>query len=121
MMRTLLWLMKHEGWSYDVDVFSEGTVANDPTDPWSANCAIPEMLFADEKTFMDKVPGFRFLRNERCECVLFPLSGGVIAKSPTINLPKPILHLINLLDTTLTTVAPSVFALGQRVVLEKVA
>ena len=46
-MRLLLKVMSHEGWSYDVDVFDKETVANDPRDPWSANCAIPQLLFRE--------------------------------------------------------------------------
>lgn len=119
MMRVLLWLMKHEGWSYDVDVFSKETVANDPEDPWSANCAIPEMLFSSSRLFESKVPGFKVLKNQVCECLLFPLSGGVIAKRKTLNLPYPVLKLINSIDSVLVALMPSVFALGRRVVLQK--
>ena len=35
-MRFLLRLMRHEGYSYDVNVFDENCVCNDPADPWSA-------------------------------------------------------------------------------------
>ena len=57
-MRLLLWMMRHEGWSYDIDVFDENAVTNDPEDPWSANCAIPELLFQSSTEFESKVPGY---------------------------------------------------------------
>ena len=78
--------MRHEGYSYNKDVFNEKNLANDPSDPWSANCAIPEMLFKDHVKFEKEVP-FKVIHNKLNEFLLLPLSGGVIAKSKTINLP----------------------------------
>lgn len=119
MMRALLLAMRHEGWSYDIDVFDENTVTNDPADPWSANCAIPELLFESSERFEERVPGYRVLKNELNECLLFPLSGGVIAKTRVPQLPRPLLHAVGALDRLLVRALPSVFALGRSVVLEK--
>lgn len=44
-MKTVLRIMRHEGWSDTVNVFDRETVCNDPSDPWSANCSIPRLLF----------------------------------------------------------------------------
>lgn len=118
-MRLLLYMMKHEGYSYNVDVFDEKTVANDPTDAWSANCAIPYLLFHDQKRFEQHVPDFRIIRNQLTECLIFPLSGGVTSKTKTFNLPYPILKVVDKLDDFLIAVAPSIFALGRQVVLQK--
>lgn len=41
LMRILLKIMRHEGWTYQIDIYDENQIANDPKDPWSANCAIP--------------------------------------------------------------------------------
>lgn len=120
MMRFLLRVMRHEGWSYEVNVFNRNEVANDPSDPWSANCAIPEMLFQDKKYFENHLPQFKVVRNELTECLIFPLSGGVIARSPTILLPVSVLRVIDRLDKLLITLFPKVFALGRKVVLQKV-
>jgi SAM-dependent methyltransferase len=120
-MRLLLRMMRHEGWSYDVDVFDENAVTNDPNDPWSANCAIPELLFSNPERFHQAMPGLKIIRNELCECMLFPLSGGVIAKTRTINLPKFGLKMVHLGDRLLVGLCPSVFALGIRVVIQKTA
>ena len=119
LMRFLLRIMRHEGYSYAIDVFDKNVIANRAEDPWSANCAIPEMLFSDEEKFIIKIPGFRFVKNELCECILFPISGGVISKTFTINLPKALLKIICLIDFMLVKIAPSVFPLGRRVVLQK--
>lgn len=119
LMRVLLRLMRHEGWSFQVRVFDENEICNDPVDPWSANCAIPQLLFSNPETFEEHIPGFRVLRNELCEGLIFPLSGGVIAKTRTVNLPWWLLKMIDALDTWLIRHFPSVFALGRRVVLQK--
>jgi SAM-dependent methyltransferase len=119
LMRILLRAMRHEGWSYEIDVFEPSIPANDPSDPWSANCAIPMLLFGDERRFCANVPGFSILRNELHECFIFPLSGGVVSKTATVNLPRAALRAVALLDRLLIATLPSVFALGRRVVLQK--
>jgi SAM-dependent methyltransferase len=121
MLRLMLRAMRHEGWSYDIDVFDENAVTNDPKDPWSANCAIPELLFDSSEQFERAVPGFRVVKNELNECLLFPLSGGVIAKTPVPELPRPVLNFIQKVDQLLVKAMPKTFALGRSVVLEKVA
>lgn len=121
LMRVMLKAMRHEGWSYAVDVFDETAVTNDPGDPWSANCAIPEMLFRSSAEFERQVPGFDVTRNELNECFLFPLSGGVIARTPVPELPRPVLSLVRALDKALVRLAPDIFAVGRSVVLTRTA
>ena len=118
-MRLLLWMMRHEGWSYDIDVFDENAVTNDPGDPWSANCAIPELLFDSSVEFERHVPGYKVALNELNECLMFPLSGGVIAKTRVPEMPAFILSAVKALDKLLVAMAPSAFAMGRSVVLEK--
>lgn len=120
LMRLLLRIMRHEGWSYDVDVFDPKAVANDPRDPWSANCAIPQLLFGDLARFEREAPAFKVERFELNECLVFPLSGGVIAKTATINLPTAVLKLVDGLDRLLIRLMPDVFAMASRVVLRRV-
>lgn len=62
-MRMLLNLMRHEGHSYDVDVFDENCVCNDPDDPWSANCVIPNPLWDDPARFERHVPAFKIVHH----------------------------------------------------------
>jgi len=118
LMRIILRIMRHEGWSYDVDVFDEEAICNDPRDPWSANNAIAELLFQNPDYF-SKVTGLEVVKSNFCECLLFPLSGGVTAKSKTIQLPLYLLSMIDRLDKFLVWLAPSFFALGRSVVLKK--
>jgi SAM-dependent methyltransferase len=119
LFRMLLRAMRHEGWSYDIDVFDKNAVTNDPADPWSANCAIPELMFTSSTTFERRVPGFAVVKNELNESLLFPLSGGVISKTSVPELPSAILDGVRWIDRLLVRALPSVFALGRSVVLEK--
>jgi len=119
-LRFLLKIMRHEGWSYEVDVFSDDEVCNRADDPWSANCAIPELLFSDEKKFENSIPGFKIIRNELFESMLLPLSGGVIAKTKMVQLPVWLLKGVEKFDSLLVKVAPSIFSVGRKVILKKV-
>ena len=119
LMRLLLRLMRHEGWSYDVNVFDQNEIVNDKSDLWSANCAVPEMLFNDMSQFENVFPALKVERNELCECLLFPASGGVISKAKVPELPVFVLNMILSFDRFLVRIAPNIFALGRRVVIKK--
>jgi SAM-dependent methyltransferase len=119
MMRMLLKILRHEGYSYDVNVFDFDAVVNDPSDLWSANCAVPEMLFSDTEKFENFFPGLTVEINDLYECFIFPLSGGVISKKKIPKLPLIFLKTIDKLDRILIKLFPSIFALGRRVVIRK--
>lgn len=119
LMRFLLRVMRHEGWSYEPDVFDENTIANDASDPWSANCAIPELLFSNSKKFENNFDGLEIVKNEVHECLLFPLSGGVIAKTKVPKLPQWLLKAVIQIDKILVALAPSVFGLGMKIAIRK--
>ncbi len=119
LMRLLLRLMRHEGWSYDVDVFDEQAIVNDKNDLWSANCAVPELLFSEKNRFESVFPSLEIQVNELNECLIFPLSGGVISKARVPELPRALLRAVVLLDKLLVWMAPGVFALGRSVVVRK--
>ncbi len=120
LMRVLQRVMRNEGWSYRVDVFdAHASCRPRSDDPWVANTAVPSLLFASKAEFEAKVPGFELVRNELCEGLIFPLSGGVLAKVPVPPLPRPVLRLVAAFDRALIALLPGVFALGRRVVLRK--
>jgi len=118
-MRTLLRFMRHEGWSYDVNVFNENEVVNDKLDLWSANCAVPEMLFTDITKFESTFSDLKVMINQPCECLIFPISGGVISKTRVPMLPSFVLDAIMVIDRLLVRISPDIFALGRRVVIKK--
>jgi ubiquinone/menaquinone biosynthesis C-methylase UbiE len=45
MMMKLLRLMRHEGFDFTIDVYDSNLICTDEDDLWSANCAIPNLLF----------------------------------------------------------------------------
>jgi SAM-dependent methyltransferase len=118
-LRALLHLMRHEGYSYEVDVFDETCVCNDPEDPWSANCVIPNLLWDDEARFELEVPAFKIEHHRYREFSTLMNSGGVIAKTKYIPLPRWAVRLMQGIDTVLATTLPSVFAMQRQIVLEK--
>ncbi len=119
-MRLILRAMRHEGYSFETDVFNEGIILSDPNDPWSANCAIPNLLFDNKEKFCQKAPFFKFCRYSFSEFFIFILSGGVVAKAKTIQLPFFILRFLASIDSVLTKLFPEIFALQKRIVLQKI-
>ncbi|MDR2410936.1 MAG: class I SAM-dependent methyltransferase [Bacteroidales bacterium] len=120
LMRILLKLMKHEGWNYDIDIFDINAVVNDPSDPWSANCAVSQLLFGkNRQKFENNFKSLKVIIDKPCECFIFPLSGGVTAKTKVPHLPYWLLAAFNKLDSLLVRVAPQIFALSRRIVLKK--
>lgn len=118
-MRFVLRLMRHEGYSYKVDVFNSAQICTDENDLWSANCAIPNLLFDDMRAFEKHFPYFKAEKKGFSEFFLFLNSGGVISKSPFIPLPILVLRGVEWIDSILTFVLPNIFALQRQLVLRK--
>ena len=53
------------------------------------------------------------------EFLIFPLSGGVVSKIKMIEIPTMLLKLVDILDNFIIWTAPSIFALGKKVVIRK--
>lgn len=119
LMRAMLHLMRIEGYSYESDVFDDRAPVNDPDDLWSGNNAVPNLLFDDEKRFHAGAPGFRILEQGFGEVLVYLASGGVTAKTFFVPLPRPVLRALKAVDDGLCAVAPQVFALQRRAVLER--
>lgn len=117
-MRAILRMMRHEGYSFDVNVFDPTVVCTDPADLWSANCAIPNLLFDDPEKFENEVPRFQIVRNSYSEFINFLNSGGVIAKTLSIPLPLPMLKGLEWVDHVLAGAMPTIFALQRQIVLQ---
>ena len=118
-MRFLLKLMRHEGYDFTINVFDRDLICTDPEDLWSANCAIPNLLFDNLENFKKNIPTFNVIYTGYSEFFLFINSGGVISKTKYMPLPIAVLKIIKLLDTFLLKISPSFFALQRQVVLEK--
>jgi putative flippase GtrA/SAM-dependent methyltransferase len=118
-MRIALRLMRHEGYSYEPNVFDPDQICNDPVDPWSANCAIPNLLFDDRAEFEKHVPAFKMVHAGFREFACMFNCGGVIAKTTCVPLAKWMVYVMYGIDTILTAVAPGLFAMQRQIVLEK--
>ncbi len=119
MMLLALRLMRHEGWSFDVDPFDPATAANDPADPWSGNNAISQLLFGDHERFRRRFPAFRRVFDRYSEFLLFPLSGGVTAKTAMPELPDVVLRSAAAIDRLACRLSPGIFAMGRSMAFEK--
>lgn len=119
MMRLVLRLMRHEGYAFDAEVFDRDAICTDPNDLWSANCAIPNLLFDDRERFEQHVPFFRIERSTFSEFSVFLNSGGVIAKTASLPLPRFGLRALKQVDDVLAHTLPSVFALQRQIVLRR--
>lgn len=119
LMRVMLHAMRIEGYSYDTDVFDDRTPVNDPADLWSGNNAVPNMLFDDPARFHAGIEGFRIVEQGFSEVLVYLASGGVTAKTFFVPLPRLVLRGLKAIDDVLCGIAPQVFALQRRAVLER--
>ena len=119
-MRAILRLMRHEGWSYEVDPFDSTAICVDADNPWSGNDAVSQILFSDPARFEATFPMFKIVENSLTECLIFLFSGGVSSKTFTVPLPRFALSLIKGIDFGLVGLFPQLFALGRRVALQRV-
>ena len=87
-MKILLRMMRHEGFDFTIDVFDKNKICTDENDLWSANCAIPNLLFDDINKFKSNFSYFKVKHTDFSEFIIFINSGGVISKTIYIPLPK---------------------------------
>lgn len=118
-MQAALTLMHHEDYDFGVDPFDPNAVCNDPADPWSANCALPNLLFDDPARFERAYPAFTIEDQAFSEFLVFFNSGGVIARTAYLPLPRAGVRVLDAIDRLLVGAAPKVFAGQRRVVLRK--
>jgi len=109
----------HESYDLSADPFDPAAVCNDPADPWSANCAIPNLLFDDAARFESTFPDFRIVEQRRSEFFVYFNSGGIVGRAPYVPLPMVALRLLDAIDAILVGIAPGVFASQRRIVLRR--
>ena len=118
--RAVIRLTGHEAYSFDVDPFDPLAICNDPADPWSANCALPNLLFDNLARFQRAFPAFRVEEHRRVEFLLHFNSGGFASRTPYLPLPWAGMRLADALDRVLVGIAPGLFAAQRRVSLVRV-
>lgn len=109
-----------EGWDEDTDVYDESVPCNEKDKPWSANNAIPDLFFKDISKFEKYLPGFKVKKYALTECFMFLLSGGVNFHTWHIPFNDRGCRLIRKVDKRLVKMCPSVFALGSKIVIQKI-
>lgn len=119
MMRLMLKMLNHEGFSYEVNPFDREMECCDPENLWAGNNVITNLLFDEQKKFENSFP-FKFEKMRYCEFLIFLISGGVTAKTKTIHLPRWALNMINAFDNMLIAISKRTFALQIQVVLKNI-
>jgi SAM-dependent methyltransferase len=109
----------HEDYDFSADPFDATRPCNDSSDPWSANCAIPNLLFDDLRRFRERYPQFAVVDSGMSEFFVQFNSGGVTASVPYLPLPWAALRVVDAIDRVLVAIAPGVFASQRRMVLRR--
>ena len=120
LLQLVLIFMRHEGFDFTKNVWDKNTPATDADDLWAGNSSIPYLIFSDKAQFKKNLGDkFNIKYKINCECLLFLNSGGVTSKTLYLPLPNFFLKFISYLDKFLSFIAPNIFSLAYKVVLEK--
>ncbi|MDC0059567.1 class I SAM-dependent methyltransferase [Pelagibacteraceae bacterium] len=114
-------LMRHEGYDFTKDVWSESTPVTDVDDLWSGNIAIPQLIFDDRDDFKRNLGSYFKIEYENfSECFIFLNSGGVCSKTIYLPLNSFFLNILDKIDNILVKFFPKFFAMGRSLVLKKI-
>jgi len=113
-------IMKHEGYDFTKDVWSESTPVTEENDLWAGNIAVPHLIFDDVNIFNKNLGSYFKIEYENfSECFIFLNSGGVCSKTFYIPLNNFLLNILNKIDNILVKTFPKIFAMGRQLVLRK--
>lgn len=114
-------IMRHEGFDFTKNAWSENTPVTDHDDLWAGNIAVPHLVFDNLDVFNDNLGNYFKVEYEKfSECFIFLNSGGVCSKTFYIPLNYFFLSIFNFIDSFLTKFFPKIFAMGRRIVLKKI-
>ena len=117
--KLVVYFMKHEGYDLTANpYFNNKNYKN--SNPWECNLACAKIVFSNKEDFENKFPNLKIIENSLAEFILFALSGGVVAKPFTINLPKFILYFFYYFDKLIIKLFPYIFPWVRRVVVKKI-
>ena len=112
--------MRHEGYDFTKDVWSEAVPVTDEEDLWAGNIAVPHLVFDDVNIFNKNLGSlFKIEYENFSECFVFLNSGGVCSKTLYMPLNNFLLKILNKIDNILTRTFPKIFAMGRQLVLKK--
>ena len=120
-LQFIIIMMKHEGFDWTKDIWSESSPATDDDDLWSGNNAIPNLVFDNINVFNKNLGSyFKIEYDEILHCFTFLNSGGVTSKTFYVPLNYFFLNILDKIDYILTKTFPKVFAMNRRLVLTKI-
>ena len=113
--------MRHEGFDFTKDVWSDTSPVTEDDDLWAGNIAVPHLVFDDLDIF-NKYLGshFKIEYETFSECLVFLNSGGVCSRTFYIPMNNFLLNFFSKFDNFLTKTFPKIFAMGRRLVLKKI-
>ena len=121
LLQFILIIMKHEGFDWTKNVWSESTPATDDEDLWSGNNAIPHLVFDDSKVFNENLGNYFKIEYEKTlHRISYLNSGGVTSKTFYIPLNFFLLNLFDKIYSFFSKPFPKIFALNRCIVLKKI-
>ena len=113
-------IMRHEGFDFTKDVWSETSPVTDDDDLWAGNIAVPHLVFDNLDNFNENLGSYFKIEYENfSECIIFLNSGGVCSRTFYIPMNNFLLNIFHKIDNFLTKISPKIFAMGRRIVLVK--
>ena len=113
--------MRHEGFDFTKDVWSETSPVTDDDDLWAGNIAVPHLVFDDLNIFNKHLGSYFKIEEESfSECIIFLNSGGVCSRTFYIPMNNLLLKFFLKFDNFFTKYFPKIFAMGRRLVLKKI-
>ena len=113
-------IMRHEGFDFTRNAWSENIPVTDDEDLWAGNIAVPHLIFDDFSEFNKNLGNhFKIEYENFSECFIFLNSGGVCSRTFYIPMNNFFLNLVHVIDNCLTKIFPKIFAMGRRIVLKK--
>jgi|TARA_Y100000294_G_scaffold29811_1_gene25203 SAM-dependent methyltransferase len=114
-------IMRHEGYDFTKDVWSETMPVTNAEDLWAGNIAVPHLIFDDINIFNKNLGSYFKIEHENfSECLMFLNSGGLCSKTFYIPLNNFFLNIVSKIDYILVKTFPKIFAMGRQLVLRKI-
>ena len=119
-LQLIIIVMRHEGFDWTKNIWSETTPATDDEDLWAGNNAIPHLIFDDIDDFKKNLGiHFKIEHDEILHCFTFLNSGGVTSKTFYLPLNYFFLNILDKIDYFLVKIFPKIFAMNRQLVLKK--
>ena len=120
LLQMAVFVMRHEGFDFTVDVWDEKNPKSDEDNVWAGNIAVSNLIFDNKEKFNSNLGHlFSIKHEELVECLIFLNSGGVTSKTFRIPMNNFFMNILKQIDKFLIKVSPNIFCMGRRLVLVK--